>query len=67
MVISYHKMKEEGMAKTPYEYHKKAIKAYQDKLSRITLWVEPELKIRLRQEAEKEGKSLTQYIIEKVK
>lgn len=45
--------------KTNYELHAKAIKEYQDKKARITLWVEPELKAQLRAAADREGVSLT--------
>lgn len=45
---------------------KKFIKEYQDKKARITLWVEPELKAQLRAAADREGVSLTQYIINRL-
>lgn len=53
------------MTKSQYDRQKNAIDRYQSKLTRIQIWVTPEIKEKLLRAAKEQNLSLTEYILSK--
>ena len=53
------------MPKTQYERQKPSIDRYLSKLTRIQIWVTPEIKQKLTEQAKQSNMSLTEYILSK--